>query len=81
MPTARGAARKFFADPWIFIRGVPSMKFLPPIGPDEVAFAGRSNVGKSSLINALTAKKGVGTYVKYAWPDTGIELLCPGWRV
>lgn len=44
---------------WTFVRGVPSMEFLPPEGPAEVAFAGRSNVGKSSLINALTGKGGL----------------------
>jgi GTP-binding protein len=45
-----------FAQDCDFLRGVPSLVDLPDFGQPEVAFAGRSNVGKSSLINALTGR-------------------------
>nr|WP_281409439.1 ribosome biogenesis GTP-binding protein YihA/YsxC [Oharaeibacter diazotrophicus] len=49
-----------FARPWTFVRGMSRVDDLPPVaGTVEVAFAGRSNVGKSSLINALTGQGGL----------------------
>jgi GTP-binding protein len=48
------AARKTFAGPIAFLKSAPDLKFLPDATAPEVAFAGRSNVGKSSLLNALT---------------------------
>src|SRR6201995_4114140 len=48
--------RKLFAGQWEFVWASPSTGTLPPMAGLEVAFAGRSNVGKSSLINALTGR-------------------------
>jgi len=50
------AGRLLFAGPIAFERGVVGMEHLPAGDVPEVAFAGRSNVGKSSLINALTSR-------------------------
>ena len=53
-PEAIEAARKIFAGPVAFLKSAPALEFLPNADAPEVAFAGRSNVGKSSLLNALT---------------------------
>ena len=51
------AARKLFAGPCEFVSGAASLPSLPLATLPEIAFAGRSNVGKSSLVNALTGRR------------------------
>ena len=52
-------ARKLFAGPIHFLKSAPGLEFLPDPAVPEIAFAGRSNVGKSSLLNALTNRNGL----------------------
>ncbi len=52
-------ARKLFSGPIAFLKSAPALQHLPAPSTPEIAFAGRSNVGKSSLLNALTNRNGL----------------------
>jgi len=58
-PLLTERARKLFSGPIAFLKSAPALQHLPAPSAPEIAFAGRSNVGKSSLLNALTNRNGL----------------------
>ncbi len=68
------AGRKIFAGDWQFFWASPSIETLPPMAGVEVAFAGRSNVGKSSLINALTGRNALARTSHTPGPHPGTDF-------
>lgn len=83
-PVDHADGRALFEQRWTFVKGVVDLDHLPPSGPVEIAFAGRSNVGKSSLINALVRQSGLARTsntpgrtqeLNYFTPETGSPLI------
>jgi GTP-binding protein len=75
------ARRLLFARPWTFLTGVVAMTGLPPATGSEVAFAGRSNVGKSSLINALLGQAGLARTSNTPGRTQELNFFAPAARV
>lgn len=69
-----------FTRPWRFLKSVPALEHLPGLGPIEVAFAGRSNVGKSSLINALVRHGGLARTSNTPGRTQELNYFLTDWR-
>jgi GTP-binding protein len=75
------AGRRLFAGPCEFRGGAASAATLPPPGPPELALAGRSNVGKSSLLNALTGRRALARISKTPGRTREINFFDLGGRL
>jgi GTP-binding protein len=83
------AGRRLFAAEWCFLAAAGSTEALPPARALEIAFAGRSNVGKSSLINAITGRRALArtsdtpgrtqVLIFFAGPDRLVLVDLPGY--
>lgn len=67
--------RRLFAGEWRFVAAAGTPASLPPMRGVEIAFAGRSNVGKSSLISALTGRKNLARTSNTPGSHAGADLL------
>ena len=76
---AAEAGRRLFAGPVDFVKGVVAMSGLPPADRAEVCFAGRSNVGKSSLINTLTGRRALARASNTPGRTQEINYFTLGW--
>jgi len=72
------AGRKLFAREWQFVAGAGSPQSMPPPYPIEIAFAGRSNAGKSSLLNALTGRNALARVSKTPGRTQQINFFTAG---
>lgn len=72
------AGEKLFEMPWVFVKGIVGLEHLPPADHPEIAFAGRSNVGKSSLINALVRQNGLARTSNTPGRTQELNIFMPG---